>query len=531
MEPFLTKHARAVMGTLSGFDRLVFRGTLRFLAHCGGMMSYLWAVQVKLNDFANHAEAMTRRLRDASEALARRTGRPVRYLPSSATNKEEIAREIARADGIESGLICILTTVEVCRSYEIVRDRESRHLRLESRHRKCLFLYHYQIHPVFGFMHARIQTWFPFAIQICLNGREWLARSHALGPSSRGMDTKRIGHVRRDNCFTWLNNPARAQRLMDQQLQAAWPDLLNAIARDLNPAHEAMFQACPVEYYWSTYQSEWATDIMFRDTASLARLYPRLVHHGLTTFLSPDVLRFLGHKVPADGNPHGNLRAEVVSDMKRRPEGVRVKHRVGQNSLKMYDKQGSVLRVETTINDVEEFRTFRAPEGKPAADKSWRRMRKGIADLHRRAEISQAANNRYLRALASVEDATPLGELTARLCRPVRRNGRRKRALNPHAPADARLFDAISRGEFAINGFRNRDLRALLYADARAPKSEQRRHAAAVSRQLALLRAHGLIRKVPGTHRYHLSDRGRVIVTALITVRNVGTEELTKLAA
>ena len=135
MEPFLTKHARAVIGTLSGFDRLVFRGTLRLLAHCGGMMSYLWAVLGLLKDFASHAEAMTQRLRDASEALARRTGRPIRYLPSSATNKEEIAREIARADGIKSGLICILTTVEVCQSYEIVRDRESKHLQLQPRHR------------------------------------------------------------------------------------------------------------------------------------------------------------------------------------------------------------------------------------------------------------------------------------------------------------------------------------------------------------------------------------------------------------
>jgi len=103
-------------------------------------------------------------------------------------------------------------------------------------------------------------------------------------------------------------------------VRAAWPELLNAIARELNPLHEEMFQTWPAEYYWSTYQSEWATDIMFRDAGSLAALYPNLVHHGLTTFRSPDVMRFLGHKVPADGNPHGNLRAEVVSDVKKRPE-------------------------------------------------------------------------------------------------------------------------------------------------------------------------------------------------------------------
>jgi hypothetical protein len=154
VEGFISKHSHAVTGTLSGFDRLVFRGTLRMLAHCGGMMSYLYAVKVLLKDFAGHAEAMTKRLRRASEALAEQTGRPIRYLSSSITNKEDIAREIARADGIEQGLICILTAVEPCLSYEIVRDRDSKFLDLKPRHRKCLFLYHYRI-PSPVRLHAR----------------------------------------------------------------------------------------------------------------------------------------------------------------------------------------------------------------------------------------------------------------------------------------------------------------------------------------------------------------------------------------
>ena len=522
METFISRHANTVIGTLSGFDRLVFRGTLRSLAHRAGMMSYLWAVQVLLKDFASHAEALTRQLRDASEALAKRTARPIRYLASGATNKEQIAREIARADGIEQGLICILTAVEPCLSYEIVRDPAAKRLQLAPRHRKCLFLYHNQMHPLLGFMHARIQTWLPFAIQICLNGREWLARS---------MDAAGIGYVQRDNCFTWLEHPERAQQLMDQQLQAAWPELLQDIARSLNPLHETMFQACPMDYYWSTYQSEWATDIVFRDAASLARLYPKLVHHGLTTFLSPDVMRFLGRNIPASNKLPPQLKAEVVSNIKVRPEGMRIKHRLGQNSIKMYDKQASLLRVETTINNPVDFKSFRTLEGQPDAAPAWHPMRKGIADLHRRAETSQACNDRYLRALASVEDTTSLGELTASLCQPVRHTARRARPFNPYAPDDARLLDAISRGEFTINGFRNRDLRGLLFADADGSPDGRRRHAAAVSRKLALLRAHGLIRKVTGTHRYHLSSRGRIIVTALITARNASTEALTRLAA
>jgi hypothetical protein len=279
-------------------------------------------------------------------------------------------------------------------------------------------MYHYQIHPIFGFMHARIQTWFPFAVQICLNGREWLARA---------MDAAGLGYVRRDNCFTRLEDPIRAQQLMDCQVQAAWPELLDGIAHSLNPQHAAMFAAFPVHHYWSTYQSEWATDILFRNSAGLARLYPKLVQHGLTTFLSPDVMRFLGRAIPPSGKLSPHLNAEVVSDVKRRHEGVRIKHRLGQNSIKMYDKAGSVLRVETTINDAAGFKTYRTPEGKPDAPQAWHCMRKGIADLHRRAEVSQAANKRYLQALASVDNTTSLGELAATLCRSTTRKGRRVR--------------------------------------------------------------------------------------------------------
>lgn len=158
-------------------------------------------------------------------------------------------------------------------------------------------------------------------------------------------------------------------------------------------------------------------------------------------------------------------------------------------------------------------------------------MRQGIADLHRRTQVSQAANDRYLQALASVENTTSLGELTARLCRPTKRNGRQVRPLNPLAPADAALIEALGRGEFSINGFRNRDLRQPLFTGASVSKAEQRRQAAVVSRKLALLRAHRLIRKVPHTHRYLLTDAGRIAVTALITARRVSTPELTKLAA
>jgi len=92
VEQFLLKHASDVIGTPTGFDRLVFRGTLRDLAHHLGMKAYLGAVRVLLRDFAGHAEAMTRDLREASEALARQTGRPPLTLATSNDRRPRVTR-------------------------------------------------------------------------------------------------------------------------------------------------------------------------------------------------------------------------------------------------------------------------------------------------------------------------------------------------------------------------------------------------------------------------------------------------------
>jgi hypothetical protein len=522
MGTFLHKHAANVIGVLNGFDRLVFRGALRRLVFLEGMKSYLWFANVLLKDFGQHVLSITSLLKKASSELAEKMSRPVRYLPSSGTDKEKVARRIAEEEGIKQGLICVLTCVEPCVSFDIHRNRETKRLELVTRYRKCLHVYHYSIHPLLGFMNARIQTWFPFNIQVCINGREWL---------SRQMDEKEIAYQRRDNCFTWIQDTEKAQDLMDNQLHTSWPSLLKDIARTLNPVHDEIFKEFPAEYYWSAYQSEWATDIMFRSSEDLERLYPSLVYHAVATFSSPDVLRFLGRKIPPEGIIPPAFAGEVVSDLKHRPEGIRVKHRVKSNSIKMYDKQGSILRIETTINDPSDFKVYRRKEADNDGPLSWLPLRKGIADLHRRAQVSQSSNNRYIGALSSAESTTPLKNWTDELCKPVTWNGKRVRALNPYSPEDACLLEAISRGEFNLNGFRNRDLRNLLFSNKATSDSDKRRQSAIITRKIRLLRAHGLVAKVQKTHRYTLTDKGRIAVTALLTARNADTASLTKMAA
>jgi hypothetical protein len=204
---------------LSGFDRLVFSGTL-WKDRLTGMKGYLWAHGLAAKDFGEHAEQISKRVKEASLAAVLAANRPVNYLNSGKDDKQQIALRIAAQDNIVEGPICVLTAVELCRSYAIKRNPQTQRPELAITPRKCLFLYHYLMHPVVGFMSVRLQTWFPFSVHIYLNGREWLARQ---------MDQAGISYRRHDNCFTWIENVERAQTMMNEQRTTNWVQLFDPI--------------------------------------------------------------------------------------------------------------------------------------------------------------------------------------------------------------------------------------------------------------------------------------------------------------
>ena len=522
MNALITKNAEHVTGELSGWDRIVIRGYLRDLAYVEGMLAYLSQANTLLMNFEKHAQAMTKQLIEASKQLATMEKRPVKYIESSSERKDEIAREIARKDGITEGLICVLECVEPCWTFDIFKNRKTKRLELVARKRKCKFIYHYWIDPQFGFMSARVQTWFPFPIQVCMNGREWLARQ---------LDKHGLAYKRYDNSFTWIEDFPKAQKIFDQMLKINWPRVLQAAARRVHPAHASMFRGLKrkFHYYWSAFQTEWATDIAFDSKESLAAIYPQLTRGAIATFDSRSVMRFLGHRL------YTNHKGEIVSNYRERPEGVCVKHLANRNSVKVYDKGGLILRIETTINNPAVYRSYRPSESDPKGEKgkkSWRKMRRGVADMRRRAEVSQAANNRYAEALAALDTTTPVEQLAAPVCRQASKDGKRYRAIQPFATEDRVLLEAISDGQHALNGFSNGDLAERLYPteSQSTDKAVRCRVASKISYRLRILRAHGLIRKLPRQRRYHITTRGREIVTALLQIQHATLQQLNTLA-
>ena len=525
MKQFIAKFGDKIKGVLSGLDRLVLHGKLRALYNPGegGMERYLKNAHVLMKDYGPFVQQVSRRVKEASLAAAWQLGRAVQHVAPSA-DKAEVAQRLAAEQGVRSGLICVLTSVEPCWSFRTVPDRASKALQLRGERRQCLHLYHYWIDREFGFMNASLQTWFPFRIQVCLNGREWLAQQ---------MDRAGIGYVRQGNCFPWIEDFAAAQQLLNQQVQTCWPPALQSIAQQLNPLHEEIFERYRVHYNWTTFASEWAIDARFEHPQDLQRLYPLLVQHGMTTFGSGDILRFLGQKVTLQGRVPANCAREVGSDMKQRKEGTRIKHSVDGNSVKSYDKAytpvGNILRGETTINRVRAFNTFRPKEGDPEGPPAWRVMRRSVEELPRRAALSHQAAERYLDALASLDDSTRLEELLQPLEQPQLYNGKRVRGLRLFGE-DSSLLETISRAEFNLNGFRNRDLRPYLYPNADDSKPEQGRRSARLGRKLRLLRAHGLIEKLEHSHRYLLTESGRIALTAILSARKASVAALARAA-
>ena len=511
MERFVTRYQDRIAGILTGFDRMLFRGTLRSISYPKGAEIWLSSRRVLLKDFAPFAEALTARVKAHATQVAADAHRPIEYLESSRLSKEDRARTIQQRDGITDGLIAIFSCVEPCRAVTVRSNRATRRLGCVVQERKCAHLYFYYADRDFGLMHIRLQTWFPFTVQVCVNGREWLVQQ---------LTRAGVGFDRSDNCVTRVDDGDRAQRLLDQLTTRRWARLLRRLADRVNPLIHRSSGLSLRSYYWSLQESEFATDVLFQRPADLAAVYPALARHAIEAFGSQDVLRFLGRRMG------GQSAGEVTSSYLRRPEGLRVKHHVEENSIKMYDKAGRVLRIEVTINQPRRFLVYRERTRRGHRQRCWGKMRKGIADLPRRVELSRAANARYLNALSVVLDPTPIHQLFDPISRRRHINDRPYRPLRPIAPDEGARFAALLHGYTALHGCRPQDLRRVLSPTEPTDPADRKRLTGRVSRLFRLYRAHGLIAKIAHTHRYHVTPKGHQIMSTALRFRIANLSQL-----
>ena len=410
--------------------------------------------------------------------------------------------------------------MEACHLYKARYCAASGFPQLRSHWTKCKQLYFYFDHQDFGFLNIRLQTWFPYHIQIGLNGREWLRR---------GLEKQGCDFLAKGNKFLHIADYDAAQHILDRQLDMRWNRALDGFLPIVFPAMQEILGP-RLSYYWTVWQSEWATDLIFPTSRDLQPIADSLLRHAFMTGVSTRVLRYLDRPLTKAGIPRADMNNEVTSRILDFNEGVRVRHWVDRNSVKVYN-EGNTLRVETTMNQPGMFQVHRRAQGQPdSAPKRRLPLRKGVADVPLRAQVSQEINDRFMEQLATLREEKPASVVFDAASRPLKKRGRRVRALDLLGK-DRTLLESLSDPAFNISGITNKKLRETLCEQPGYTGRTEKQLRAKVSRALRLLRDHGLIRKMPRQFKYQLTTSGRELTTTLRAVLTVSTQQLLEAAA
>ena len=504
---FFTKFASLISWTLSCFDRVIFKGHLSIsrVSEFERFVDYI--LKVPRAEFLKEiGPQWSNRLVEHSKAFAKKCGRDWEYYAGD-IDKDAWAKEQLALSPVQEGLVGVLCVMEACPTFKLKpgEDRPS----FVSRRVPQRVLYYYFMDKDLGLMHVRLQTWAPFTCQVYANGHDYVARQ---------LKKKGIAFVQVDNAFVELADPAAAQRSADRFAKLPWPKILERYARKVNPLLQEELKG--LTHYWVIDQAEYATDVRFADKHVLAALFGRLLSFALLTFSPKKIFCYLGRKW------HERYDGEVQTHYKSvREPGACIKHFMKRNWLKMYDKLGLMLRVETVINQPGEFKVLRECEHRDGSTSmGWFAMCKGVGNMHHYQSHALSCNQRYLEALAAVDDPTPSYDDLKKLTERQRHQGRSFAGFNPAREEEARLFAAVLAGDHLAQGFRNKDIRAALKHDCLSDPQRQRQ-SAAVGRLLKRLQVRRLVVKVPRTRRWRVTEDGRRIMgDTLQTYRRYGAQ-------
>ena len=488
MRKFLETHGSAIHGVLECFDRILVKGHLP-ISSPGGMANLMRSLGVPLSNFKNFVSSKSDEIKKHAQEVAEKAGRP--FIPfKKKMDKDAEAKLILSKQGhAPDGLICVFTAVEACNSFRLCCCG-GKPLQLVNENRKCLCVYFYIMDEEFGLIHIRIQTWFPFTIQICLNGHEWLARR---------MDAEGLEYQKDDNCFIWLSDPTRAQALADEFTSVGIPKRLSVLARKVNPFFESLLAG--LSYYWGDGSGGIRHGRHFRVRGGSRRSVPRLCSTTPSSALTPRTSsRF------SVGNSRGISRAKRGAV--REAQAGQPRQALGGEELDQDVPEDSRLpRVETVINNPRDFKILRQGTRDGVGMVGWFVMSKDVRNLPRYAEISKAANGRYFDALACQSNPRPAIEDMRRIAATVRVNGRGYGGFNPASVADIELFRVIMWGGNTLRGFKNKEISRALYGTTACP-AEKRRRSYRVTRILKRLHLRGLIKKAARTRLWRVTHDG-----------------------
>lgn len=521
MEKLIKKFSGLVNSCITGFDRIVFKGFILPLMVAEGAMNFCRINGILNKNYKKWMMDQTACLVKTIDEYAKdQCGEGVIPIPTWRIRKEDLAHKRQQDEQIENGLIGVWSCQESASSFRAHYCRDAGYPQLRKYQTRCKHLYFYFDHDEYGFMNIRLQTWFPYHIQICLNGRQWLRRS---------LEKKGIDFLAHGNKFLHISDYQEAQHLLNGQLDSCFVDLLSGFVPVVFPMIQDVLGP-NLSYYWTMWQSEWASDLIFNSPSALNPMMDSLLRHAHMTGTSMRVLRYLDRPLTIAGKPYARSTDNVMTRITDFNDGMRIRHWVDNNSVKLYNER-NVLRIETTINDPGKFRVFRHKQGQSSEEpKSRLPLRKGVVDIPLRAKISQEVNNRFMNDLSMLRDDSPVYELIEEISRHRTNNGHRFRALDPTGK-DRDLLQAICSSEFRISGITNAAIRLKLSNSNFGSGRTEKQLSSKISRHFKLLRVHGIIKKLPNQNRYQLTVKGIKLTNILNAFLAASTEKLVKLAA
>ena len=488
--PLEERYYERIAGVLSCYDRIVVMGTLPTVCYAAGMTRFLYSANIAIFKYPEFASTLRDRVRLQAASLAAEAGIAIAHIAKSHVRKEAVVAKVLEKRGEHPGLVHVISVMEACDCYQPWHDKTTHKTFVRPDSGKCLHYYFYFMDADLGLVYLRVPTWAPFRLQFYCNGHSWLA----LRLKAEGID-----FTAADNAFLRIADWPHAQEIAD----GFSPDRLHAVL-DRYAA-----QCCPVldvfaqTYHWSLMQLEYSTDLAFRSPATLAPLYEQLIRESVLSVKAEQIANFLGRQITPQ------LAQELGSQFSTRIEGTCIKHRFANSSIKMYDKFGSILRIETTTNDVSFFKHHRKVEHRDGpATRTLAPVKKTIYSLIDLREILLACNRRYLAHLSALDDFSAGVRALDRLTKPRSVEGKTIKGVNFFDPIDNALLRAFQNPRVNIAGLRRADLAPLL--DELSPSR--------LSRQLHRLREIGVIKKVVGSYRYYLTKIGRAATAALCRV-------------
>ena len=521
MDTLLTKYGAKIKGVIEGFDRIVFKGRLYPFCNINGMRSFLHHNKILYKDYSEWITAKSSKIcGDAEKYIQNERQTSIQYIKSHNVRKDALAKEWQRRIGIESGLIGAWSCVESCNTYKAALNKKDHKLEIKCDDSKCKHIYFYYDHAEYGFMSIRLQTWVPYEVQIALNGRQWLKRL---------LEKSGCKYILDGNKFFHMENYELAQQLLAGQPNARWIDMMNGFIPDIFPSMDEIFGKSFGNYHWVLWQSEWAKDYIFKNTDTLEKQMEQILRHAFISGKGERVIKYFGHPVRADGQPFPTAKPEVITRLNKWYDGARIRHWVDNNSLKLYNEQ-NILRIECTINNPARYRIYRTAEKDPGGEKKLRSMRKGVADIVPRAQISSDRVKSFSEQIASLEEDCTVGDILEKVSSRLKVKGKRYRALDV-AGKDLALLRAIADPKYFVDAITNKHLQSVLGGAAWANKLTGRSLSARISRHLRLLREHGIIKKMPNQNKYFLTKKGRLLTTALNQFLGAKISDLASLAA